>query len=99
MLNSKWESEIEKIEQDEVPKKQGLCLKQIKKVFRRQVKSTQVQRSGVMILNFLINDMLDYASISANKFRSFAKKFDLKESIQEMVDVMKFKAKELGIKV
>ena len=46
------------------------AVKQLKNVLRRQEKSSNVQNSGVKILNYLINDMLDYASMSSGKFRT-----------------------------
>ena len=39
--------------------------------------STNMLVSGNKILGFLINDMLDYAQLSAGSFRKQAKKFDL----------------------
>ena len=47
-----------------------------------------MQNSGIKILSFLINDMLDFAQISAGKFRKFVQRFDVVESIKEIVNVM-----------
>lgn len=55
--------------------------------------------SAVKILNFLVDDMLDYAQLSAGQFRKFQCIFDLPKAINEILDVMNFKADELGIKV
>ena len=49
------------------------------------------------LLNFIINDMLDYAQLNAGKFRENMVRFDLVESISEVLDIMKFKADQLGI--
>jgi len=43
--------------------------------------------------------MLDYAQLSAGQFRKFFSKFDAKLSVQEILDIMKFKAYELGVKL
>ena len=43
--------------------------------------------------------MLDYAQLSAGRFRKFLRRFDLIKSINETVGIMKFKANELGIKI
>lgn len=41
--------------------------------------------------------MLDYAQLSAGQFRRFKSNFNLIESINEMIEVMNYKAYELGI--
>ena len=53
------------------------AVKQLKNVLKRQEKSSNVQNSGVKILNYLINDMLDYASMSSGKFRTIDQNFEL----------------------
>ena len=49
------------------------------------------------ILTHIVNDMLDYAQLSAGQFRKLYSKFNVRNSINEIIDVMAFKAKELGI--
>ena len=51
------------------------------------------------MLNFLVQDILDFAQIKENKFRKNIQNFDLKESIQEVVNVQQYKAEQLGINV
>lgn len=41
--------------------------------------------------------MLDYAQLSAGKFRKLESKFDLVQCVSEILDVLGFKAKEIGI--
>ena len=41
--------------------------------------------------------MLDYAQLSAGQFRKNYTRFNLIESVQEIMDVMSYKAEELGI--
>lgn len=55
--------------------------------------------SAVKIINFLVNDMLDYALMQSGQFRKDISQFDLKESVQEIIEVLQFKANELGIQV
>ena len=43
--------------------------------------------------------MLDYAQLSAGRFRKFLRRFDLIKSIKDVVGIMLFKANELGIKI
>ena len=43
--------------------------------------------------------MLDYAQLSAGKFRKNYTRFNLVESVCDIIDVMDFKAQELGIRL
>ena len=61
--------------------------------------STKVQSSAVKLLGFLVNDMLDYGQLSAGKFRKQITKFNLNETVEEIINIMKFKADELGVKM
>ena len=62
-------------------------------------KSTSLQFSATKILNFLINDMLDYAQLSSGQFRKFFKKFNVVDSVEDVVSIMKFKAEKLGVEI
>ena len=53
--------------------------------------------SAVKLLNFIVNDMLDYAQLSAGQFRKSYSKFDLVQAITEITDVLSFKANQIGI--
>ena len=55
--------------------------------------------SSEKILSFLVNDILDYAQISAGKFRKMFTEFNLKECVEEVILIMNFKAQQLGIQV
>ena len=43
--------------------------------------------------------MLDYAQLSSGQFRKFFKKFNLIESVKDIVNIMKYKADEFGIDI
>lgn len=73
--------------------------KKLKKILNRYEKSSNVQLTAVKLLSFLVNDMLDYAQLSAGQFRKFVKKFNLVDSVKEIVNMMKFKVDELGIEL
>lgn len=64
----------------------------MKNIFKRYSQSVNIQMSSEKILSFLVNDILDYAQISAGKFRKFFHKFNLNESVDEILLVMKNKA-------
>ena len=57
--------------------------------------STNVQLSSVKILGSLVNDMLDYAQLSVGQFRKIITNFNLKECVNEIINIMKFKADEM----
>ena len=54
-------------------------------------------QSATKILGNLINDMLDYAHLSAGQFKKQMKKFDLVQSVFETIKVLRLKGDELGI--
>ena len=51
------------------------------------------------MLTFLINDILDFAQLRSSKFRKVSSQFDIKEAIDEMINVLKFKADSMSISV
>jgi len=66
-------------------------------VLARSEESTKVLGSSVKILNFVISDMLDYAQLGAGQFRKSIEQIDLIESVEETVDILRYKAEELDI--
>ena len=68
-------------------------------ILTRQEESTNIQLSAVKILNFLVNDMLDYAQFSAGQFRKFITKFNLNEAVTEIFNILHYKATEMGIEL
>ena len=49
--------------------------------------SSKIQDSSANIMSFLVDDLLDYAQLNAGKFRKVEKVFNLKEAIQEIIDI------------
>ena len=43
--------------------------------------------------------MLDYAQLSSGQFRKFFKKFNVVDSVEDVVSIMKFKAEKLGVEI
>ena len=54
--------------------------------------TVDIQMSSSNILNFLVNDILDFAQVKDGKFRKNLEIFDLKESVEEIIAVQKYKA-------
>ena len=46
---------------------------------------------------FMVDDLLDFAQINAGCFRVVAKKFDLQEAVNEVINIQKDKAIMAGI--
>jgi len=51
------------------------------------------------MMAFLVDDLLDFAQLNAGKFRKTVKKFELKEAMEEIIDVQKDKASMSGIQL
>ena len=43
--------------------------------------------SSAKIIQFLVQDLLDYSQINQNKFRQNIKQFDLQRSIEEVMSI------------
>ena len=48
-------------------------------------------------MSFMVQDLLDYAQIKANKFRKVLKTFNIRDSIESVMCIQRQKAKEQGI--
>lgn len=48
-------------------------------------------------MGFLIQDLLDYAQIKAGKFRKNISKFNLREAVQQVMDIQMHQAVKRGI--
>lgn len=71
----------------------------LQEVHNEQSESLKIQTSSTKILNFLVNDMLDFAQLRSGKFRRDLSSFNIKEAIQEIVNVQLLKAEFQGIKL
>lgn len=73
--------------------------KKLKDIWNQQMESIKVQSSSTKMLNFLVNDMLDFAQMRSGKFRKNNNNFDLKEAINEIVSIQMMKAEFCGIQL
>ena len=69
-------------------------LQQIHVQFQDAIK---VQISSTKILMFLVNDILDFAQIKANKFRKECINFNIKVGIEEIISILQYKADQNGV--
>ena len=71
----------------------------LRKILRQYVETVRIQMSSERILNFLVNDILDFAQMRSGKFRKSIQTFNIVESVEEIVDILKFKAQNMNIAV
>eukprot|EP00356_Strombidium_inclinatum_P011678 CAMPEP_0170485268 /NCGR_PEP_ID=MMETSP0208-20121228/4574_1 /TAXON_ID=197538 /ORGANISM="Strombidium inclinatum, Strain S3" /LENGTH=162 /DNA_ID=CAMNT_0010758865 /DNA_START=268 /DNA_END=756 /DNA_ORIENTATION=+ len=69
----------------------------LKQVVRMMKVSTKIQESSANIMNFLVDDLLDFSQLNAGKFRQVLSTFNLKEAIDEVLAIQKEKAEMKGI--
>ena len=58
-----------------------------------------ILNSSSKLLKHLVSDILDFSRIKAKKFNTVLKKFNIKETIEEVVDIQKYQAERLGLKI
>jgi signal transduction histidine kinase len=49
------------------------------------------------MMSFMIQDLLDYSQIKSGKFRKNINKFNIRDSIEEVMSIQRSKADEQGI--
>ena len=62
-------------------------------------KGKHVQESSAHLMEFLVQDLLDFAQIKAGKFRKNIKLFNIKEAIDQVVAIQSYKAKKQGVEL
>ena len=64
-------------------------LKKLKKKLKRlqseQLESINIQMSSSKILNFLVNDILDFSQLRSGKFRKDNSNFNIQEAVEEII--------------
>ena len=87
--------EIERIlSSDSLDEQSKARLKSIVKALNEGIK---IQESSANIMNFLIQDLLDYAQINAGKFRKNIEKFNIMDAIEEVMCIQRQNAKDKKI--
>ena len=59
--------------------------------------SISIQYSSAKLLNFSVNDMLSLAQLNSSKFRKEFCLFDIRDSIQEIMNIQKQKVEMQGV--
>ncbi len=71
----------------------------LKQLYGQYFDCTNIQESSTKLLQFLVNDILDFAQIKAGKFRKNVAKFNVKQAIHEIARMLQFKAEQGGINI
>ena len=50
-------------------------------------------------MEFLVQDLLDFAQIKAGKFRKNITNFSIKDAIDQVIDIQSYKAEKQGIEL
>ncbi len=71
----------------------------MKDILADQDKSLSILKSTERILNFQVADILDLSQLKSGVFRRNRQNFCLNKCILEIIDVFKFKAEQIGVKL
>jgi Ca2+-binding EF-hand superfamily protein len=65
---------------------------QCKRILKDLHEGFKVQESSANIMCFMVQDLLDYAQIKAEKFRKVLKTFNIRESVDKVMCIQRQKA-------
>ena len=74
-------------------------IEQLKPLLAEQQDCLGVLSSSSNLLNFYVNDILDLAMINNGKFRKNCTNFNVQAAIEEIIQIQKHKADNLGIEL
>jgi len=72
---------------------------EFKKVMDKLSAGLNVQESSANLMEFLVQDLLDYAQLKAGKFRKNINKFNVEEAIEQVCCIQRHKAQKQGIEL
>ena len=61
--------------------------------------SNKIHESLANMMSFLVNDLLDFSQLNAGKFRKISEEVNIKETVNEVISIMKEKAEMGGIEL
>ena len=59
--------------------------KKLKRLQSEQLESIHIQMSSSKILNFLVNDILDFSQLRSGKFRKDISNFNIQDAVEEII--------------
>jgi signal transduction histidine kinase len=59
----------------------------------------QIQDSSSKIMKSLVGDLLDFAQLSNGKFRKVEEQFNIRQTINEVIKIMDYKAMKKGVNI
>ena len=66
----------------------------MKNILTKLEKGRKVQESSSQLMSLIVQDLLDYAQISANKFRKNISLFNIKDIVEQVIEMQEDKAKD-----
>ena len=75
----------------------NIDVNRLKSIHQKYVHSVRIQTSSTKLLTYLVNDILDFGQLKAGKFRKDCLNFNLRESIEEIILILQYKAEMYGI--
>ena len=69
----------------------------LKPILIKMRQGKNIQQTSTKLIQFLVQDLLDYAQINQNKFRINVKEFNLINSINEIISIQSMKAEDKNI--
>ena len=69
----------------------GQLVKQCQEIQADMTKHADIQESSTKLLNFYVADLLSLSQINKKKFRKNISKFDIREAVQEIVEIQRDK--------
>ena len=74
-------------------------IKAVSSDFKEICSSQRILDSSTNILHFFVNDLLDFAQIQSNNFKKTLEAFNVKDAIQELIEMQTFQASSKNIKI
>ena len=84
---------------NDLPNNMNSNIKEIKGILLKLEHGRQVQESSTQLMSLIVQDLLDYAQINANKFRKNISLFSIKEIVEQVIEMQKDKANDQRIEL
>lgn len=97
LLQRALNEKINELIDDERIKSVKALKKKLRRLLSQFYETNDVRMKSTKILNYLVNDILDFAQMRSGKFRKQNQCCDLAETIHEIFNIQEYKAEQMGI--
>ena len=73
--------------------------KKLQSIIDDLIVKSKMQNSSTKLLKFFVRDLLDFQQIKMNKLKKDVQSFNLRDGVQEVVDVLEYQASRAGIPI